>query len=428
MWLLKYVEGKIDFRQFGGIKGNSITHYLIEFVNFILSNQDNKEPTVILACMIDFSQAFNRQNHNILITKLSDLGVPAWLLKTIMSFLENRRMVVRYKGATSSIKDLPGGGPQGTLLGLFLFIILINDVGFENQLNNVGDIINCKKMLKEANQIHLKYIDDLTIAESLPIKKSVRSIPMSERIHPESYHERTGHALLPHKSQVLQQMGKIQKYAKDNDMKLNLKKTKFMLFNRCRNYDFLPKVTMDGAEIELVEQIKILGIILTSDLKFHKNTEFIIKKAFKRIWILRRLKSLNATNKQLLEIYKTQVRSSLETAVPLWQSSLTISNKENLERVQKVAFRIIYGSDYVSYKNACRKANIIPLAERRNKLCKKFAFKTLKHPKHKMLYKPNKKAKIDKRLRQEKFVTPVTRTVRFENSPIPFLTRILNNT
>ena len=77
MWLLEYIEDLIDIRQYGGLKGNSITHYLIELVNFILSNQESKEPTAILACLIDFSKAFNRQNHNILITKLSDMGVPA---------------------------------------------------------------------------------------------------------------------------------------------------------------------------------------------------------------------------------------------------------------------------------------------------------------------------------------------------------------
>ena len=115
-WLLEYIGQLIDFRQNGGMKVNSITHYLIEFINFILSNQENKVPTAILACMIDFSKAFKRQNHNILITKLSDMGVPAWLLKIVMAFLTDQIMVVRYKGATSSPKSLPGGGPQGLSL------------------------------------------------------------------------------------------------------------------------------------------------------------------------------------------------------------------------------------------------------------------------------------------------------------------------
>ena len=153
----------IDLRQFGGIKGNSICHYLIELVNFILLNQESSSPTAVLACMIDFSKAFNRQNHNLLIIKLSDMGVPAWLLKIVMSFLSDRSMIVRHKGASSSRRNLPGGGPQGTLLGLLLFLVLINNVGFLNQSNNVGQMITGRKTFKAANEIHLKFVDDLTV-------------------------------------------------------------------------------------------------------------------------------------------------------------------------------------------------------------------------------------------------------------------------
>ena len=77
-----------------------------------------------------FQKAFNRINHNLIITKLSDMGVPGWLLRIVVAFLKDRKMLVRYKGKQSNIKSLPAGGPQGTLLGLLLFIILINDAGF----------------------------------------------------------------------------------------------------------------------------------------------------------------------------------------------------------------------------------------------------------------------------------------------------------
>ena len=42
-WLMKYVGEKIDWGHYGGLKGNSISHYLIEFTNFILYNQDMKK-------------------------------------------------------------------------------------------------------------------------------------------------------------------------------------------------------------------------------------------------------------------------------------------------------------------------------------------------------------------------------------------------
>ena len=85
--------------------------------------------------MVDFSKAFDRQDHTILITKLSGMN------KIVISFLSNRKMVVRYKGAMSGLKELPGGSPQGTMLGLLLFLVLINDVGFTNQENNIGEQI-----------------------------------------------------------------------------------------------------------------------------------------------------------------------------------------------------------------------------------------------------------------------------------------------
>ena len=110
-----------------------------------------------------------RQNHNILVIKLSDLGVPGWLLNIVISFLEDRSMFVVYKGSKSSIKPLPGGGPQGTLLALLLFLVLINELGFENQSNNAGEIATSKNKIKAANEMHLKFVDDMTIAEAIKL-------------------------------------------------------------------------------------------------------------------------------------------------------------------------------------------------------------------------------------------------------------------
>ena len=125
----------------GGFKGSSISHYLIDLVNFILYNQDQEPTQAVLAAMVDFSKAFNRQNHSILVTILSDMDVPAWLLKIIIGFLTLRSLTVQYKGEESNRKMLPGGGPQGTFLGMFLFIILINKAGIENVDRETGAIV-----------------------------------------------------------------------------------------------------------------------------------------------------------------------------------------------------------------------------------------------------------------------------------------------
>ena len=87
-------------------------------------------------------------------------------------------MRVRYKGKQSRNKSLPGGGPRGTLLGLLLFIVLFNDVGFEDQVNNAGEVIPSKRNIKTVNQ--MKYVDDLTLAEAINLPDKPMSIPDSK--------------------------------------------------------------------------------------------------------------------------------------------------------------------------------------------------------------------------------------------------------
>ena len=101
-WLLEYLQEHLDLWQYGGQKGSSVSHYLIDFINFVSYNQDINNIHAVLAVAVDFSKAFNRQNHNILIELLSELGIPGWLLQIVIGFLENRQIEVHYKGEKSN--------------------------------------------------------------------------------------------------------------------------------------------------------------------------------------------------------------------------------------------------------------------------------------------------------------------------------------
>ena len=115
--------------------------------------------------MVDFEKVFNRQNHNKLITKLSDMGVPGWLLKVVVGFLEDRTLLLSYKGEKSGVKEMPGGAPQGTILGMFLFLVLINDAGFKNERESLGKkITQAINKITELNTKYWKYVDDLNLA------------------------------------------------------------------------------------------------------------------------------------------------------------------------------------------------------------------------------------------------------------------------
>ena len=423
-WLLEVLGDKMDFRQYGGTKGNSISHYLIEFLNFILHQQEN-ESTAVLACLVDFSKAFNRQDHSILITKLSDMGVPGWLLRLVVAFLQNRKMKVKYKGKYSKLFSLPGGGPQGSLLGLFLFLILINDAGFSEQENNVGDMITRKKRIAELNVIHMKYVDDLAVAEAVNMNTQLKNIPLQSRPQPDTFRARTGHKLNNEESHVFKQLIEIQNYAESNKMKLNIQKTKLMLFNPCKTKDFMPEFSVNQNRVELIEQTKLLGVILSSDLSWAANTEYIVKRCLNKTWMLRRLKRLGASQDDLLEVYIKQVRSLAEYGVPVWNSSLTGEDIVSLERIQKTALHIILGDAYKSYNSALKNTGLEKLSDRRKKICLKFAKRALKHTKFSRWFKLN--TKTDSRLKQPKFCPPVYRTERFKKSPISYLTSLLNS-
>ena len=426
MWLLEVIGEKLDFRQYGGMKGNSISHYLIELVNFILHSQDRPEATAVLLCLVDFSKAFNRQDHNILITKLSDLGVPGWLLKLVIAFLKHREMVVRYKGKVSSPRGLPGGGPQGTLLGLLLFIVLINDVGFKGQCNQTGELITSKQQFKQVNEIHLKYVDDLSLAEAITMKEQLTVMPVEHRPQPDNLHARTGHAFRPEDSKVFKELERTKQYAADNGMQINARKTKLMLFNPARSMDFMPAFPFKDSEIEVVDKTKLLGLIIRTDMSWVDNTEYIVTRCNKKLWILRRLKKLGASQEDLLDIYYKQVRSIVEFAVPVWHSSITQEERMDIERIQKTACNIILGDHYQSYTSALKMLCLDTLFNRRTKLCKNFARKSAISRKFSNWFKVNKKISIT-RNKQDKYCKVYSRTVRFDKSPLSYLTSILNS-
>ena len=114
--------------------------------------------------------------------------------------------------------------------------------------------------------------------------------------------------------------------------------------------------------------------------------------------ILRRLKSLGATAVELLDIYDKQVRAVLELAVPVWQPALTIYESKQIEQVQRSAFYIILGKDYESYDNALTLLGRETLEARRVHLCKKFAKKTIRHPKYVNWFCPMDKVPLSKLL------------------------------
>ena len=100
-WLLNYIRPYLDPNQFGGLKGTSVTNYLIKFLHFIFSSLDSKEPSSVLAVLVDLSKAFNKVDHNLVIEDLFNMNCPAFLLRILFSYLSDRSIIVNFKGESA---------------------------------------------------------------------------------------------------------------------------------------------------------------------------------------------------------------------------------------------------------------------------------------------------------------------------------------
>ena len=198
-----------------------------------------------------------------------------------------------------------------------------------------------------------------------------------------------------------------------------------MLFNPCKSKDFLPQFDINNQPIELVEHTKLLGLVISSDLSWNQNTNYMTGRCNAKLWVLRRLKKLGARDTDLVDVYCKQIRSILEFGSPVWNPSITGEQISQIERIQKTALHIILGTRYRSYTNALKLTGLEKLSIRRSKLDLKFARKALKHEKFKKWFQYNEKTtKI--RFKQPRLCPIYTRTERYKKSPICTLTEILN--
>ena len=74
------------------------------------------------------------------------------------------------------------------------------------------------------------------------------------------------------------QLDSVKQWTDDKLMKVNKEKTKVIVFNFTHNYQFSTRLYLEGALLEMVDQVKLLGTIIKSDMTWWENTNFITKK------------------------------------------------------------------------------------------------------------------------------------------------------
>ena len=129
----------------------------------------------------------------------------------------------------------------------------------------------------------------------------------------------------------------------------------------------------------------------------------------------------------LIQIYKTFIRCNLEFSSNVWHSSLTKENRQDLERVQKAALKVILKNDYDNYENALRISGLQSLNERRDVMSLKFAKNCLKNSNFSKLFPKNEVKHEMKKRNTFKYAVRRANTERLKRSSIPYMQRLLNN-
>ena len=200
----------LDLQQYGSIKGSSTVHALVELVHkwhLALDTPSGGNTIRALQQLLDFSKAFDRVEHNILMRKLADLGLPHFIIQWLTAFLRDRKQRVKIGSVESDRISINAGVPQGTLLGPVSFLFYIND------LHTSCNVV--------------KYVDDSTIWETCSVTGA---------------------------NSILQDAATEAAVWSKNKMALNGDKTKEMRISFSRAPPSLDKIVLDDRDIELVSE------------------------------------------------------------------------------------------------------------------------------------------------------------------------------
>ena len=278
----------------------STTDAILQLIDDWTSVLDsNTNVKLIQNACLDFSKAFDRMQHPILICKMNHLGFNANVIALVESFLESRQQCVKYYDNFSDYKPIQVGAPQGTKLGPILWLIYVDDLkSFDNDTKCI------------------KYADDTTFYKPI-IDTSTENI--SDAI------------LLANT------------WSEQNNMILNSSKTVIL------NVAFTNKPAMhlgisygdDNLFISPSEHTKFLGIFIDNTLTFSRHVDYIISKCSQRLYLMRLLKRMGMDSDGLRTFYIANIKSIISYACPAWYNLLSDTDKTRLERIQRSATRIV---------------------------------------------------------------------------------------
>ena len=291
----------LDPNQYGAVPNSSTTQALIHMVHHWAKETDGNGATV-RTVLFDYRKAFDLIDHSILVHKLSLLDLSNRVINWLIDFLTDRSQRIKLAdGCYSEWGSVPSGVPQGTKLGPWLFLVLINDLNLA-----ASSDYNAPRIWK--------YVDDTTTSEVVAKGSD---------------------------SNVQQIVDRVSQWSSDNRMKLNNDKCKELRVSFAGTQAEFSPVIVNGKELEVVQHAKLLGVTISSDLSWNQHISNVVKKASKRLYFLVQLKRARVSSKDLVLFYMTCIRSILIYAAPVFYFAIPIYLQRELERVQKRALSII---------------------------------------------------------------------------------------
>ena len=359
--------------------------------------------------MVDRKEAYDRQCSKVGVEAFAKCGARLSLIPRLKNYFQKKKKIcVKWHENVTQTREPNCGGPTGSILG---------NLEYEAQTNSNTEYLTPDEKYK--------FVDELSILEIINLL-SIGLCSYNMKAHVAS-DIKTDAAYIPSqnlKSQTY--LNSISKWTNNQKMRLNEEKTKQMIFNFTNNYQFSTRNMVNNKNVEIIEKTKLLGTVITSDLKWEENTSLLVKKANARMQLLRKCASFSKDKDELKNIYILFIRSILEQSCVLWHSSLTQEDSNNLERVQKSAVKVILNDEFEEYELGLQNLNLQTLHDRRITLCGNFALQSTTHERLFSMFPKNEK-EINSEIRNpEHFKVNMALTERYKNSSIPYMQRLLN--
>ena len=260
--------------------------------------------------LIDLSKAFDCLPHPLLLAKLRAYGMSKDACNLVMSYLSNRRQLVKIGDCRSSWLNVSKGVPQGSIMGPLLFNIFINDMFF-----TMSNIYN--------------YADDNTLSE---VGSDITEV--TDRLQSSTID--------------------LLKWFRANGMQANPNKFQLMFLGN-KQIDDNISVKIEDCDITASKSVKLLGVVVDDKLKFDDHISLICKKAAFQLNSLRRLTNVLGIKTKAV-LFNSFIASNFNYCPLVW---FHCNNKciLKMEKIQERGLRIIF-NDYAStYSELLSSAN-----------------------------------------------------------------------